>query len=232
MKQKKPRELVDRPAAIKIIVGGVAVLLLGAFLGRVVWNERQLTAGIPIGPDFFDDVHTDPVSDEDIENHCLAAADNEVCRLSLPAIDAPNMKLVTLGTSARGGNTHIAAPKGIYEAGWFSGSARPGESGITFINAHSSLNNPATFNRLHELRPGDEITIERGDGQTFVYRVSESLRLSLDDANHWVKNNLGTSDSRRRQGGENLLYLMTCIGSWNLNLNTMNERILVRADLL
>ena len=231
MKQK-PRELVDRPTAIKLIIGGVAVLIVGGFLGRVAWNERQLTADIPMSPVLIeeDEIATEPIPEDEIIDHCAQASANAVCKLSLPTIDTPNMKLVSLGLQSKNGNQYIASPSGLYVAGWYNGSAMPGENGVTFINAHSSNRNHAPFNRLQELQAGDDITIERGDGAIFTYRVSEISRLSLDDANDWVQNNLGSANTSKRNG-KNILYLMTCIGAWNLNESTMTERILVRADL-
>jgi LPXTG-site transpeptidase (sortase) family protein len=232
--KRKPREPVDRPTAIKLIIGGVAILLVGGFIGRTLWNEHRLTSDIPMSPLILeeDEISTEPVSDEEVANHCAETADNALCRLGMPTIDASNTKVVTLGTVVKKGNRHIAAPRGLYEAGWYDGSVLPGENGITFINGHSSLNNPATFNRLKDLQVGDKITLERGDGTIFTYKIAEVSRISLDDANGWVKNNLGSADTRRRNSGGNVLYLMTCVGSWNLNESTMNERILVRAEPL
>jgi len=231
--KSKPREAVDKPKAIKLIIGGVAILIVGAFAARVIWNERRLTADIPMSPLVIDEdeISLEPVSAAEISDHCAEASDNALCRIGLPTIDTPDMKLVSLGTQTKQGNTHIASPSGLYVAGWYNGSVMPGASGITFINAHSSNLHPAPFNRLEELQQGDTITIERGDGTIFTYQVSEVSRITLDAANDWVRSNLGGGNAQRQDGGENLLYLMTCVGSWSLNQGTMSERILVRADL-
>jgi LPXTG-site transpeptidase (sortase) family protein len=233
MKQK-PRESIDRPTAIKLIIGGVVLLGVGAFLGRTAWNEHKLLADIPMSPLMAeeDEIATEPIPEEEVIDHCAKSAGNTICKLGLPTIDTPNMKLVSVGTETKNGSKFIASPGGLFIAGWYNGSVAPGMSGITFINAHSSNRNPAPFNRLQELQKGDEVTIERGDGTVFTYRVSEVSRLSLDDANTWVKSNLGSADDLKRQNGKNVLYLMTCVGSWNLAEGTMNERVLVRADLL
>lgn len=52
-------------------------------------------------------------------------------------------------------------------AGWYAPGPRPGASGPAVIVAH--VHGPAgddVFARLHELRPGDEVTVERTDGST------------------------------------------------------------------
>lgn len=232
MKQK-PRESVDRPTAIKIIIGGVILVGVGAFLGRTAWNEHKLTADIPMSPLLEEsEIATEPIPEEEVTDHCKKAGKNTACKIGLPTIDTPNMKLVSVGIESKNGNKYIGSPGGLFVAGWYNGSVAPGKSGITFINAHSSNRNQAPFNRLHELQAGDEVTIERGDGTVFSYHVTEVTRLPLDDANNWVRNNLGAADEQKRSGGKNILYLMTCVGSWNLNEGTMNERVLVRADAI
>ena len=230
MKQK-PRKPVDRPTAIKLIVGGVIVLGIGAFLGRTAWNEHKLLASTPMSPLLTEDeIATEPISEEEIIDHCKTASDNALCKISLPSIGIPSMKLSSVGTQTKNGNTYIGTPRSIHEAGWYNGSVAPSQSGITFISAHSGINHQAPFDRLQNIQVGDEVTIERGDNTVFVYRISEVSRLSLGDANNWVRSNLGNADNLKLNGGQNVLYLMTCVGSWNLNEGTMNERILVRAE--
>ncbi|MCL2371587.1 class F sortase [Candidatus Saccharibacteria bacterium] len=229
----KPRNGVDLPLAVKLGVGIVILGLLGVFFGRVVINERALSADLEFNPLPLaaEEVSDDPIPEEEIINHCENASPQELCRISLPAIGIPSMKLSSLGTTQRNGRTQIDVPNSIYVAGWFNGSVRPGERGVTFISAHSSAARHAPFNDLHRLRPGEEIIVERGDGSNFHYQVAAISRLTIADANVWIRSNLGAR-ANANAGNRNILYLMTCIGAWNLNENTMNERLLVRAYLV
>lgn len=61
------------------------------------------------------------------------------------------------------------------DAAWYDRGPRPGAPGPAVVVAH--VHGPAgddVFARLHELRPGDRITVRRTDGSsTFVVRGSE-----------------------------------------------------------
>jgi LPXTG-site transpeptidase (sortase) family protein len=69
-------------------------------------------------------------------------------------------------------NNEIKTPNNIYDTGWFENSARPGELGAVFINAHvHGPSKPGVFAGLKKLKEGQKIKIERGDGKIFTYSV-------------------------------------------------------------
>ncbi|MDR0980166.1 MAG: class F sortase [Candidatus Nomurabacteria bacterium] len=229
-KKSMPRELpepANKPSYIKLIIGGLVLVIIGAFIIRVVINEQKLLADTPQAPIILpeEEVSTDPITTAEVINFCKDALATDLCKISIPAIEIDNMKLTAVGTKKNNGSTYISTPRSIYAAGWYNGSATPWQNGITFISGHSSIRNPAPFNRLHELKASNTITLERGDGTLYNYQVASVARLSLGDANDWVHNNL----AQPKSSDSNILYLMTCIGSWNLDQDTMNERVLVRA---
>lgn len=79
--------------------------------------------------------------------------------ISAPEISVPKTRVIQLGLLA---NNQIAAPSNIYDAGWYNGSAKPGQDGAMFIYAHvSSWTANGVFYNLKNLVPGDKVTIER-----------------------------------------------------------------------
>ena len=96
-------------------------------------------------------------------------------RLRIPAIgvDTP---LQRLGLDASGA---IEAPRRWREAGWYTGSARPGLPGPAVILGHvDSTSGPAVFYRLASLRPGDAVQVTRADRSRVVFRVSDRRQVA------------------------------------------------------
>ena len=60
-------------------------------------------------------------------------------------------------------------------AGWYRYLPTPGEVGPAVILGHvdTARDGPAVFYRLHELRPGDTVTVRRADGSTAVFTVRQ-----------------------------------------------------------
>ncbi len=67
-------------------------------------------------------------------------------------------------------------------AGWYDEGPRPGEAGPAVVVAHvSSRRGPDVFHRLDELRPGDQVVIERRDGTSATWVVTQSEQTDKDD---------------------------------------------------
>lgn len=103
-----------------------------------------------------------------------AAAPVPVAPVLATVVDIPALKvhsdLVALGVDASGALVPPASPS---VAGWFTGSASPGEPGPTVIAGHvDSRSGPGVFFRLGDLDPGDEVTVGRSDGAVARYRVT------------------------------------------------------------
>jgi sortase A len=109
---------------------------------------------------------------------------------------------------------------GDYAAGFLSGSALPGAAGNTVISGHHNIKGKV-FERLHELKPGDEVTL-RASGREYRYVVEDSFILperSVPDEQRmqnarWIA---PTSDER--------LTLVTC---WPANDNSHRLIVIAR----
>jgi sortase (surface protein transpeptidase) len=104
-----------------------------------------------------------------------AAADPtaEPVRLRIPAIGV-DTALVTLGVDADGA---LVPPAAFDRAGWFPGGPAPGDVGPAVLAGHvDSRTGPAVFWRLGDLRPGDEVAVDRADGTAVRFTVTGVTR--------------------------------------------------------
>jgi len=138
--------------------------------------------------------------------------------ISAPDIGIAKSRVVQLGI-AKGGV--IAAPSNIFDAGWYNGSAKPGQQGAMFIYGHvSSWTANGIFYNLKKLHPGNQVLITRGDGRQFTYRVT-SLKTYPSDA---VDMSQVLSPVSAGAAG---LNLMTCTGTVIKGTSEFSERLVV-----
>lgn len=117
----------------------------------------------------------------------------------------------------------IQAPGGIWDTGWYDGSAKPGEPGTTFIDGHvSGPTMDAVFVKLKVLHPGDYVTVERGDGSKITYIVKTVSTNKLGDID--MKKILAAPSGEKQQ-----LVLMTCGGNYQGNYK-YDSRVIVAAE--
>lgn len=153
-----------RPAAfaagLVVIAGGTAGLLLTHHSTPVL---RPVAAGAaalpaPTGPIVAPPQPAQP------------APVSRPVSLAIPLIGVKT-HLITLGLA---GNGAMQVPSSTTVAGWFTGSPRPGSIGSSVIVGHiDSETGPGVFYRLSELTPGSEVFVNRADGTTAAFRVTE-----------------------------------------------------------
>jgi hypothetical protein len=101
----------------------------------------------------------------------------------------------------------METPANFSETGWFEPGREPGERGPAVVVGHvDSINGPAVFYRLRELRRGNRINIRRADGSVVRFRVEGLER--------WPK---AAFPTRRVFGhtGVAALRLVTCSGNFD-----------------
>ena len=139
-------------------------------------------------------------------------------RLEIPVIGVDE-KLHGVGLNPDG-SMHMP---NFGDAGWYKPGPRPGGSGPAVLVAH--VHSPAgadVFSRLHELQPGDEVTVYRTDGaSTFVVQASEQVSkkdLPLDRI--WMDTD------------EAVLRLVTCGGEFDPTIGGFPDNTIVYAHLI
>lgn len=115
----------------------------------------------------------------------------------------------------------MQAPLNIFDSGWYTSSAKPGEPGAVAIDGHASgPTREGLFAYLDTLAIGDKIKLERGDGKVITYEVTHTETVALDaiDMKKFLKTHNGV---------EKGLNLMTCTGEWLRGKNTFDHRVIV-----
>lgn len=117
-------------------------------------------------------------------------------------------------------DNRIDAPKNAFDAGWYTGSSKPGQDGALFIDGHVSGGSvPGIFAHLKDLQPGDTLSLERGDGIQFNYKVLSKKEYDVNA----VDMHTALSSASSRQG----LNLITCTGAVMKGSNNYDKRLVV-----
>ena len=148
--------------------------------------------------------------------------------ISIPKLGIENARIVQLGIIKKTGQ--LDAPVSIHDAGWYNGSALPGKGGAMLMDGHNGGPNfGGIFEKLRELKNGDEIIIERGDGKKLTYVVKDNRDMNVKDindpSNKWGMATMTNSIESGKEG----LNIITCVGQWDERSQTFNERTMLRA---
>jgi sortase (surface protein transpeptidase) len=133
-------------------------------------------------------------------------------RLSIASIGLSS-RFITVGlTSTNAIDVHPSL------VGWWNGSATPGSLGAAFLDGH----NPGVFSALPSIKEGALITITKASGETFTYTVVHIETVMLAGIN--MRAALSTYGGAREG-----LNLMTCVGAYNAQTDTTDQRLVVYA---
>lgn len=125
-----------------------------------------------------------------------------------------------LGVKADG---TMQVPPGGFPAGWYTGAPTPGELGPAIIAGHIDMNGPGVFYNLHNLKPGDKISVTRKDGSRPVFLVTRVAQFAKADfPTALVYGNIDGAGLR----------LITCGGSFNSQSGHYEDNIVAFADLV
>lgn len=142
-------------------------------------------------------------------------------RLRIPTlkIDVP-FEEPPLGLNA---DKTVEAPRAFTDVGWYKYGATPGEIGPSVVLGHvDTYKGPAVFFYLGQLKPGDEVFVDRADGSTADFEVQELHRYSQDDF-----------PSALVYGPINYpgLRLITCTGVYDHGVQRYDHNLVVYARL-
>lgn len=134
-------------------------------------------------------------------------------------IEAPNIKgfIQQVGLNSRNA---LSVPSNIHLAGWYNGSVKPGEAGLSIIDGHvSGVSSDGVFKQLGQLRPGSRFSIEYGDRSTRTFEVVETKSLPEARSSSYLFNKWDTIPEQ--------LNLITCGGKFDKATQTYSDRIVV-----
>jgi sortase (surface protein transpeptidase) len=102
--------------------------------------------------------------------------------------------------------------------GHWTGGAQFGSPGAVFLDGH----NPGVFSGLPSIQKGATITITKASGETFTYTVvhTETVWLAGIDMRRATSTHNGAAEG---------LNIMTCVGAYNAQTGTTDQRFVVYA---
>ncbi|MEU8316778.1 class F sortase [Nonomuraea sp. NPDC048881] len=152
-----------------------------------------------------------------MQNSSTPAASVVPKSIDIPSLDleAPLMKL---GLS-KDGEVELPPYEKPKVAGWYSGSAVPGEKGASVIIGHVDTKTaPAVFYKLRQLRKGETVKVERSDGKVVSFKVDAIEQVSKD---HFPARRVYVDDG---------LKLVTCGGKFDYARGEYVDNIIVYAS--
>ncbi|WP_336212946.1 class F sortase [Nonomuraea sp. LPB2021202275-12-8] len=136
--------------------------------------------------------------------------------IDIPSIEveAPLMKL-----GLKDGEVELPPYEKPKVAGWYTGSAVPGEKGASVIVGHVDTKTaPAVFYKLRHVRKGEIVKVERSDGKVVRYKVDAVEQVHKDDF------------PLRRVYVDDGLKLVTCGGRFDHAAGEYLDNIIVYAS--
>jgi LPXTG-site transpeptidase (sortase) family protein len=117
----------------------------------------------------------------------------------------------------------LEVPTDFSATGWYVDGPEPGEPGPSVIAGHvDDWRGPAVFYRLREMRPGDQVHVDRADGTTVSFRVRAVESYPKDD----FPTEAVYGDTPAAE-----LRLITCGGEFDPSARSYLSNVVVYADL-
>ena len=145
--------------------------------------------------------------------------------ITIPKLNITKARVISVWVKANG---ELGTPNNIFDVGWYGNSGKPGQGKTLLLDGHNGgPTKIGVFKYLPSLAEGDLITIERGDGAIFTYKVVENKTVPLDEADAYMK----IAQQSPVEGKESL-SIITCTGTWSEQQKTYLSRQFVRAVLV
>lgn len=219
---------INKKQLIKKIIFGLVVLIIGGFFLKVgLWENSYISEktgskrAIAAAP-AEEEVDETEITKEQIKEHIVPA--DHPRYLSIDSIGVKNARILSIGTKASG---ELSTPAGIFDAGWYNASAKPGTGGTIVIDGHNGgPTKIGIFKHLPNVKVGEKIKIERGDGTIFTYTVKENKTVLLSESNDYMKTAFKSPEPNKES-----LTIITCTGDWSSVQKTYLSRQFLRATL-
>lgn len=211
------------PISIVLMLASVSTLIFLLF-GNTNDTETNITQGTAESQSAASsETKEDPLKPSEIfKKEFKTLSTNEVELPKTLTIDALDVKtnIEQVGLDKKGA---MGTPKNEQQVGWYKFGPRPGDVGNAVIDGHTDTKTgPAVFYKLHELKKGDAIKIKDESGRLLVFRVKKLVEYDHLDAP--LEKIFGAADTRN-------LNLITCIGTYDQNAGTYDNRLVVFTEL-
>ncbi len=216
-----------------VAITAVVVFVGACFIRLMVWednyyremegSERDVIAKEAVVEKEIEPLIEEEPTEQEIYEYWVAP--DRPRYLSIAKLNIYNRRIIPVGINPTG---ELATPNNIFDVGWYESSGKPGAGGTMLIDGHNGGPNVyGVFKFLPDLQIGDFITIERGDGLLFQYKIVENKAVLLDEADKYMATAL-----RSPEPGRESLTLITCTGEWSDLRYTYLSRQFTRAVLV
>lgn len=217
---------------ISHIIGAIALVLAIIFFARVaIWEHGYLkrmegseraTSSLNAGIEGEEEVDKDEPTDTEVSEYTVAP--DRPRYLNIPSIGLSQARIVEIGIKTNG---ELSTPYNIYDIGWYNEGGLPGSNQVVVMDAHGGAPGIGAFGNLPQIKHGDEIRIEMGDGREFTYSVVDTATKALgEEANNYM-----TEAFESPEEGKGSLTLITCTGVYWTSSRTYSHRFFARAVL-
>jgi hypothetical protein len=193
-----------------------AALALTGAVCLAVWADRS-TPAESLHPSLTTSGPTTPAVPADSHDRPRTAPPPRPVSLTISGLDL-STRLIRLGLQPDG---TVEVPTNPLVAGWYRLGPPPGAHGTAVILGHvDSVDGPAVFYRLGQLRPGDRVRVRLDDRSTVTYAV------------HTVRTYPNADfPARRVYGGDGRreLNLVTCGGAYDSSRGGYQANVVVNA---
>ena len=144
--------------------------------------------------------------------------------LTVEKLGINKARILPMGVNAKG---ELATPNNIFDVGWYEASGKPGKGSTMIIDGHNGGPHVlGVFKNLPSLEYGDIITVERGDGVVYKYKVVENKAVLLSESDAYM-----ATAARSPEQGKESVTLISCTGEWSQQRGTYLSRQFTRAVL-
>src|ERR1700682_4825050 len=132
-----------------------------------------------------------------------------------------NAAVVPVGVDSAGA---MGVPTQCADTAWYKFGPSPGDAGDAVIDGHLDWYDTAraVFYNLKDLRPGDDIEVQRVDGTSHHFKVTDVKSAAYN----------ATVPGRFARGGPPRLSLITCGGKWDMRLGMYVQRVIVDSSMV
>jgi LPXTG-site transpeptidase (sortase) family protein len=201
-----------------------------ACLALVAYNEYNMSKNRPARKSLIQNQNSEDQrvvdettpSDDQVAEYQVAPSKPRY--LSIPSLGIKNARVREVGVQSDG---RLGTPVNIFDTAWYNKSSLPGGGGAVLIDGHNGGPTlDGVFKHLDSLAEGSTITLERGDGALFNYRVVEKKVMNVAETDAYMAAMLTSAEA-----GKEGLNLITCTGNWIRSDQTYDKRVTIRAVL-
>lgn len=203
--------------AVVVLCSGVAVA--GEETDGFVRGVESTGGGTPTAATPGDRLPTPPLAVQLADGSTPVGGVAAPVQVRLPEIGVDS-RLVPLAVDAAGA---LVPPEDTATAGWFAQGTLPGAVGPAVIAGHvDSYRGPGVFFRLRQVTPGDVVLIDRADGSTLSFTVTQVDRYPKDSF---------PTDRVYAPTSQPELRLITCGGAFDRSARSYEDNVVVSARL-